>query len=212
MSKEFEPYHIDENSGVFSAWEYKGPKSEHVEISKEQKFLNECEQIKQEAIDKGYKEGMQRAQEEIKVEKEEMLKWIELLQKPVKLLDDKLTQEIIQTVVWLSQYCIGIELSVNPEKLQDLLKAIKEELPSLKGNKLFVMHPDDVDWIKTHIHENEISGLHDVLSADPSLNRGDFYLKSEHSELDGRLQSRFITLFAKYIDKEDLITPIENQE
>lgn len=212
MSKEFQPYNQDENRGEFNAWEYKKIEETAPVISKEEAFLNECERLRQEAIEKGYAEGLQKAQTEIAEQKQELVQWVELLQKPVQFMDDKLTQEIIQTVIWLSQHCISVELSVNPEKLHQLLNQIKEELPSLQGNKVFAMHPDDVSWINDEIGEQLIPGLHNILVGDPSLSRGDFYLKSEHSELDGRIQTRFITLFSKYIDKDNLITPIENQE
>ena len=213
MSKEFEPYNKEQKDNGFNTWDYKGVKGDGVpEITKEQQFLNECESLRQEAINKGYAEGMEQAKTEIENKKAELVTWIKLMQNPVQLLDDKLTQEMIETVVWLSQHCIGIELSVSPEKLRDLFNRIKEELPSLLGEKTFAMHPDDVNWVKAEIGVSEVPGLYEILVADPTLSRGDFYLKSEHSELDGRLHTRLITLFAKYIDKDNLIVPIQSPD
>ncbi len=163
--------------------------------------------LKQEAIASGRAEGLQQASAELIQQKEELTKWMALLQKPVQLLDDRLTQENIQTVIWLCQHCIGVELSVHPDKLRTLIDKIKEELPSLQGNNLFAMHPSDVAWIKEKVHEKEIPGLHEILYADPALGQGDFYLKSDQSELDGRLHTRLITLFAKYINKDNLNHP-----
>lgn len=213
MSNEFEPYQNDVKTGEFSAWEFHVAKDEEQpEITVEEVLIDECALLKQQAIEEGYAEGMQLAQEEIRAQKAELSKWIDLLQKPVQLLDDKLTQEIIQTMTWLCTHCIGVELSVNPNQLLYLLDEIKKELPSLKANKHFGMHPDDVEWIKSELNEKDIPGLHDLLVADPSLSRGDFYLKDEHSELDGRIQTRFITLFAKYVNKDNLVTPIKSQD
>jgi flagellar assembly protein FliH len=210
MANEFEPSYKKEDTG-FNVWEYTKHKTDTVAlVNPEEERLKEYEQLKQEAAKKGFEEGMEQAKAEITARKQELIKWGKLLQDPVQLIDDKLTQELIQTVVWLCTYCIGIELSVRPDQLRELLEHIKEELPSLQGNKLFAMHPDDIEWIKTEIGVTEIPGLLDILIADPSLSRGDFYLKSEHSELDGRIQTRLITLFAKYINKDNLITPIES--
>ncbi|BCA95806.1 flagellar assembly protein FliH [Legionella antarctica] len=202
MSNEFEPYKNDGKNSEFSVWECRSAKGEELPtINPEEEFINECSRLRQEAMEKGYAEGIQQAQADIDALKTELVKWIELLQKPIQLMDDQLIQEVVQTMIWLSQHCIGIELSVNPEKLCDLFQEIKGELPSLRGNKLLAMHPLDVDWIKTEMDEKEIPGLHESLVADPSLSRGDFYLKGDHTELDGRIQTRFTTLFAKYIAK-----------
>ncbi|WP_454782590.1 flagellar assembly protein FliH [Legionella sp. WA2022007384] len=214
MSNDFEPFlkKKEGNSG-FSAWEYESiiDNEAKVEINEEALFLAECERLKQEAIKKGYTEGMKQAQDEINDKRAQFVRWFDLLQNPVKLLDEQVTQEIIQTVIWLSQHCIGVELSVNPDQLKNLLNAIKLELPSLQTNKILAMHPDDVDWVKSEFGEKEIPGLLEILVADPLLSRGDFYLKGEHSELDGRVYTRLATLFTKYITQDNLIAPLKDQ-
>lgn len=209
MSQEFEPYSNEVRKSEFSAWKYQTAKEENPEpeINLEEELLKEQERLRQEAREQGYSEGLLRGQAEINAQKAELMKWIELMLKPVQLIDEQLIQEIIQTMVLLCQQCIGIELSVNPEQLGSLINEIKDELPSLQGNKVFAMHPLDVSWIKDHIDEKEIPGLYQALVADPSLSRGDFYLKDEHSELDGRIQNRLTTLLAKYINKDTLSPP-----
>lgn len=205
MSKEFEPYNKEVKAIEFTTWEYQTSKEAENIHSDEEELINELEVIRQEAFQKGYKEGIQKAEGEINTIKAELYRWLDLIQKPAQILDDQLAQEIIQTIIWLSQHCIGIELSVNPDKLHDLLNKIKGELPSLSAKKSISMHPADIEWIKSEFPEKTISGLQEILVADPSLNRGDFYLEGEHTELDGRIQARFVTLFDEYINKDSLI-------
>lgn len=213
MSTEFKPYIHGLKQSEFTALEYHNPENDHADQTIEPiEVIDEVELAKQTAIAQGYAEGMEAAQQEINEKKAELVNWIKLLQKPVMLLDDSLTQEIIQTLLWLGQYCIGVEITQDPSKLKGLLNEIKGELPSLSENKQFVMHPDDVEWIKAQVAEDMIPGLPEILVADSSLARGDFYLKGGHSELDGRLQTRLLTLFAKYINKDNLVTPIKTQE
>lgn len=213
MSNEFEPYKTEGKTSEFSIWELQTTKQEEqAEIDPQEELMHQVELLKQEAIQKGYAEGMQQAHEEINATKMELLKWIDVVKNPIQLLDEQLVQEIIQTMIWISQYCIGVELSVNPDKLQALLNEVKGELPSLKGNKNFAMHPLDVDWVRATIDEKEIPGLHEALVADSSLNRGDFYLKGDHNELDGRIQTRLITLFAKYITKDSMILSEQSRD
>lgn len=213
MSNEFEPYLTDDKKSEFSIWQYQVAQDPVVpEISPEDELARECELLRQEAREQGYAEGLQKAQAEINTLKAELTGWIEFFQHPVRLFDEQLVQEVMQTVIWLCQYCIGVELSVNPDKLSDLLNEIKGELPSLKGNKILGMNPEDAQWIKTQISEKEMPGIEQALYADPELNRGDFYLKGEHSELDGRLNTRLLTLCAKYINKDTFINPLKSQD
>lgn len=215
MSNEFEPYlKKKEGNNGFSAWEYESITNNEakVEINEEERFLAECERLKQEAREKGYAEGMQQAQSELNEKRKQFVYWFDLLKNPVKLLDEQVTQEIIQTVIWLSQHCIGVELSVNPDKLKELLNAIKLELPSLDTYKVLAMHPEDVTWVENEFGEKEIPGLQEILVADPLLSRGDFYLKGEYSELDGRVYTRLATLFTKYITQDNLIVPLKDQD
>ncbi|CZG54599.1 flagellar assembly protein FliH [Legionella pneumophila serogroup 1] len=212
MSNEFEPYNKEVKKIEFTTWKYQVSNDAENSLSDEEELINELEVVKQEAFQKGYADGFQQAQEEINAIKVELSKWLDLIQKPVQILDEQLTQEIIQTIIWLSQHCVAVELSVNPDKLNDLLNKIKGELPSLTGKKSISMHPDDVRWIKEVFSESNIPGLHELLVADPALNRGDFYLQGEHSELDGRIQTRFTTLFNEYINKENIIPMGVSQE
>lgn len=210
MPVTFEPYNKKQSKdNDFNIWEYQEPKpaEETVVVDEKQVFLEECEALRQNAIKKGYEEGIQQAQTELNEKRKEIARWLDLLHNPVKLLDEHVTQEVIQTLLWLSQHCIGVELSANPDKLRDLLNEIKTELPSLNSQRMLAMNPEDVAWVQTEIGGNEIPDLHEILVADPALNRGDFYLQGEHSELDGRIHTRFATLFAKYITKDNLIVP-----
>jgi len=213
MATEFEPFVNDAKKNEFNALDFDPvPEDVSPEVSIEEALIAENERLKQEAIQQGYAEGMANAQSEIDAKINELSKWIEILQKPTQLLDDRITQEIVQTIIWTCTHCIGVELTVNPDKLFDLLEEIKGELPSLKGNNLFCMHPDDISWAKNELSGKILPELEEILVSDSTLSRGDFYLKGDNRELDGKIHTRFVTLFAKYIDKDMLITPIMNQE
>jgi flagellar assembly protein FliH len=204
MANEFEPFDKQMKVGEFSAWEYKNSNENASAEEVHAELISELETLKQSAYQEGYANGMQQAQKEIDAIKSDLLKWIDLLQKPVHIIDEQLTQEIITTVIWLCQQSIAVELSINPDKLHSLFDKIKKELPSLHGKKVLKMHPEDVDWIKTNFSLNEIEGLHEILDGDPLLSRGDFYLQGDHSELDGRVETRLSMLFDQFITTEHL--------
>lgn len=198
MTSDFEPLEFEQKPTGFSAWEMSKLVNEgQIKVSEKDKLESEKARLVEEAIEKGYQEGLRRANEEIMASQAALSHWINLLQKPVTLIDDKLTQELIQTVIWLCEHCIGVTIKSNPEQLQAIVDTIKDELPSITGNKTLLMHPEDLTWLKSKIDTN---GLSAVLVEDPALSRGDFYIKGEHTELDGCLKTRLTTLFGKYID------------
>lgn len=207
MSNEFQPYSCEKNAHDFDVWDFHVTKEIIPVVNPEDELLKEYERLKAEASSLGYSEGLQQAQAEINNLKAELGRWVHLIQNPVQLIDKQLTQELMQVIIWLSQECIGVELSLHPEKIGALIEHIKDELPALKNNKQLAMHPDDISWIKQEMKPSEFPELHELLLSDPTLHRGDFYLKGEHNDLDGRLQTRLNTLFGKYINKEYLTTP-----
>lgn len=208
MATEFEPFVNEINRNAFSALEFEVTQDEVPQAPDEQQeLLVEIERLKQEAIDQGYTEGLQKAQAEIDARMNELHQWIELIQKPALLLDNNLTQEIIHAMIWICTHCIGVEISSNPDKLYALLEHVKNELPTIKGNNHFCMHPDDIAWIHQESMQKLIPDLQTILTADPELSRGDFYLKGDNSELDGRIATRVNALFAQYITEEPSTTP-----
>lgn len=214
MTDEFIPNKTELKNTEFSVWEYRGdtPEDPVIEISEEEKFAAKCALLKEEARAAGHAQGLEEARVQVTEQKAELVRWIDLLLNPTQLLDDKVTQELIQTMIWLCKQAIGVELSIDSNQLKGLFEAIKKELPTLQTTKKFAMHPDDVAWVKMEFDESLIPGLLQVIVADPLLNRGDFYLVDDESELDGRLHTRLTTLFSKFIDKDTLIIPIKPQE
>ncbi len=214
MSKEFEPYYSASTKKDFSTWEYRHDSQEPQEpqMSEQEVLLKELDILRQEAQEKGYQEGLNKAHDEIEQQKSELIYLTRLMKKPMQLIDDELTQDLIHTMIWLCQYCIGIELSIHPEQLNKIFEDIKNELPLLRGKKQLGMNLKDIEWLRNSLSEQQLNEISPILCEDETLNRGDFYLKDENSELDGRLHSRLIMLFSKHLDQDNLISPLNSQD
>ncbi|ASQ45418.1 FliH/SctL family protein [Legionella clemsonensis] len=202
MKNEFQPLYQEKDKEEFNIWELKMPELKPaVEINPEEEFAKECEKLREEAKQQGYQEGLQKAALELEAKKQELLAWFHFFKKPVALLDKKLSHELIQTITWVCEVCIGIELSIHPEKLLLLLEDIKKELPTLQGERQLFMNPIDVQLLRSELNDQEIAELNNILIADEKLERGDFYLKSDYSELDGRLKTRLQQIFKKELSE-----------
>ncbi|KTD16466.1 FliH/SctL family protein [Legionella jordanis] len=200
MTNDFQPLYEPEDKETFDVWELKTSEPVVVEdIDPNEELQKECERLREEAKKLGFEEGMQQAASELHKMRQDLLAWLEILQKPVLLLDEHLSYELVQTIAWICEHCIGIELSIHPEKLLTLLEEIKKELPSLQENKQLLMNPQDVEWLLNELDEKQSSELNNILIADDNLRRGDFYLKSAYSELDGRIKTRLEEILKKYL-------------
>lgn len=201
MTSNFQPLYDDVKPETFDIWDVKGAEPEPAppEIDVQAELAKECERLRELAKEEGYQEGLQLAALDMKKKQTELSQWIEFLQKPVILVDKLVSQEILQTILWLCECCIGIELSVHPEQLAALIETIKKELPALQGVKQLSMNPLDVEHIKNSLADADKKLLTKLLVADPELNRGDFYLKSDYNELDARLKTRLQTICQSYL-------------
>lgn len=200
MNKDFQPLYDEPNKEEFSVWEYKkDEKPVSDPVADEQAILAaECERLREEAKAKGYQEGLQQAQQEINQLREELKQWLEFIQNPVQLVDKQVSEEIIKTIIWLCEACIGIEISNSPEKLLLLLEEIKKELPSLRRDQQLVMNTEDVEWLKSQL-SHKYRDIIAILVSDSTLSRGDFYLRNEYSELDGTLKTRVMNLLSAHL-------------
>lgn len=198
MDMNFQPLYEAKNKDDFSVWELHSSEADpEPEIDLQAQFSEECEQLREQARQEGYQQGLQQAVSEIKAQQAELAKWIQLIQSPINLLDRQVSEEIMQTIFWISKACIGFELSISPEKMLAVIDDIKKELPAIVGNKQLSVHPLDKEWLDNNLKDE--SEIIDILVADSTLNRGDFYLHSEHCELDGRIEDRLQKILAAYL-------------
>ncbi|MFC3907891.1 FliH/SctL family protein [Legionella dresdenensis] len=207
-NEDFQPAFEEKLPDQFSVWELKMPEEKEpepppIDLQAEQEAQRE--QVLQQAREKGYEEGRKQAEIEAIPKMTELSEWLLLIQEPVRLLDKAINDEVIQTILWICEACIGVELSLHPEKLLAIVEQIKAELPSVQGARQLVMNPEDVEWLKANLDENKFSKLLTMLSSDKELVKGDFYLRGEHTELDGRLKSRLLNLFSNYFSTDEAI-------
>lgn len=206
MAKEFEPWVIDSERKSFESWDWLANAQTDegsVQASQETDFAIECERIRSEAREQGYQEGLAKASAEADNMHEAFEQWLRFIQHPVQLLDDALTDELLHTVLWLCQHCIGITLKVNPEQLKSIVDEIKTVLPAVQADKTLVMNPEDIEWLKKNLKAKDKSIL-EILCPEEQLARGDFYLKSQNSELDGTLKTRLQHIFNTHLPQANV--------
>lgn len=200
---EFKPLYDDKDKNDFHCWDVKAPPPEPVPLVDEQlELAKECERLKEEAVNKGYQEGLAKAEAELNDMRAHLKEWLQIIKNPALLIDDALSDQLIQTLFWLCESCIHLELSLNPEKIKSLIHELKDEIPAIQGEKKLLLNPLDAEFLKSNLSQSKDKELLHLISEDEALNRGDFYLRGEFSDIDGRLQTRLNELLKDYFTKE----------
>lgn len=203
MDTDFQPLYKEKNKDDFSIWELQPQVAEpEPEIDHQAELEAECNRLREEARQAGYQEGLELADKEIKARQAELAKWLLLIQNPIRILDKQVSDEIMQTILWICKACIGFELSISPEKILAIIDDIKKELPAIVGKKQLAMNPLDKQWLEQQLDKKHDANILAILAEDNSLHRGDFFLHSEHCELNGRIQDRLQKILATYLPLE----------
>lgn len=204
MTGEFEPlFTHSAQDKAFEPWSVENPKPDTPEEDMEAiNFAMECERLRSQAHAEGYDAGYAEAKHEIDALKAELQAIINQFKDPMQRLDENIRNEIVQTIFFLCEALIGVELSAHPEKIQAVFTKLEQALPSLKEPAMLWMHPSDIEAIKAHVPEDIWSSLV-LFESDENLSRGSYILKHAKASVDGRIAARLRDAFLEF-KPEDL--------
>lgn len=171
----------------FKSWDK--PVDNH-KILDENQELEQQKQQQQAIFDKAYQEGLHKAQAEINRQQKRLVDLLELLQKPLMLIDEQLEQELLNTLLWFCKECVQIEIEQRPEKLLSVVQQIKQHLPMMQGTAKILLSSEDIDDLRHLLTTDDDLNLMNAFLEDESLSRGEFRLISDSSEIDGRFDAR----------------------
>lgn len=198
MADNFEPLAIkkDENDKMVVRWKKEEAVDPNINkvplIDKE-----ELEALKNNAINEGYQQGLKEGQSEINALKEQLSETLDLLKKPIKLIDGEIEKAFIGLVTHLTKEILNAEITITPEKLMPYFHEICQYLPQSKSNVKIILSPHDSVLFKasldTLVHDFPV----DNIIEDEALSNGEFRIASDTSEVDGRVETRIRELIRK---------------
>lgn len=215
MNKEFKPVEDKLKKTEFKNWEIH---HQQVETAKQQEqsatALKEAElkAIRDKAYEEGFKQGQDAAQQEIEQYKEQLRFWINVFCHPSEQIEQSIKSEIVDTIFWICKYCIHVELSLHPEKLQKIIEDALQELPSLRDGKKLFLNEQDIEWIEEQLLPKDKEMILSVANKDPSLASGEFYMRDEQSEVDGRLDTRLHKILQQHLPKKEVNAKVQEDK
>lgn len=146
-----------------------------------------------EAYEKTCKELSQKLTEEWQAKKNELQILINLLAQPLSLLDETIFQLLQQILKKLLYRLTLKEFEKSDSLLHELIMKAKEEVAVKKYLKVF-LNSDDYKLLKENFPEHGFEHYY----VDESLNRGDFKIETEMTELIHFLEERVQRLVSDY--------------
>jgi flagellar assembly protein FliH len=157
---------------------------------------------------RGYAAGMARAQSEMQSRLQEVDARVrrldEVLQhlaQPLKALDADVERQLLQLALTVGQQLARRELQLDPSQVVAIVRQCLEQLPVNARDVRVHLHPQDAECVRERLATPGGERAWSLVD-DPTLARGGCVVRSEHSQIDARLQSRLAALAAAALGEQ----------
>lgn len=114
-----------------------------------------------------------------------IVKIIEKIRNPLSIIDDEMTDIIIDMVKQISKKIILKEIELDKKVINDVIDDLKSYIPS--HNQIISIAVSDGDYARLNVEQHH---LKDFLTANSSLNVGDVIVKSNYTEVRAMVDDR----------------------
>lgn len=157
---------------------------------------------------RGYEAGMAKATTEMKgriAELDAKLKRLDsLLQfigKPLLELDADVEKILLQLTLAIGKQLARRELRVDPAQVIAIIRETLAELPAAAREIRVHLHPQDAAIVREHL-TTPVNERAWTVVEDPTMARGGCIVRTEHSQIDARLDSRINAVIANALGDE----------
>lgn len=163
----------------------------------------DIDQWRQQAEEEGYREGMQRAQQEVAALQQRLLDLLDFMQHPLRAVNEDIEHQLTQLAVTLAQQLVRRELKVEPGEIIGLIRDSVKLLPGNARNITIVLHPDDAQLLRDALSIESKDDEHAwQLVEDPMITRGGCEIKAPPSAINATLENRLSALAASVLGGE----------
>ncbi len=148
-------------------------------------------------IEEGRKQGLAQRDKEARALKALMNK----LSPQIQVLDDKLTDQLAETVMAIARQFIRRELHHQPGEVVRVVRDCLAALPAASANVTLYLHPDDVALVRDAMHPENMEQPWRLVE-DPTQARGGCRLETESSTVDASVSTRMSAIAARMFGDE----------
>lgn len=157
---------------------------------------------------RGYAAGLARAQAETQTRIQELDARVRQLDavlqhlaQPLKALDADVERQLLQLALTVGQQLARRELQTDPAQVVAIVRQCLEQLPVNAREVRVHLHPQDAECVRERLAPPGGERAWSLVD-DPTLARGGCVVRSEHSQIDARFQSRLAALAASALGEQ----------
>jgi flagellar assembly protein FliH len=165
-------------------------------------------QALQESEARGYQAGLEKAQAESQMTLDALAAKVaqldsvlQLLGAPLAELDAEVEKELLNLTLAVGKQLARRELRVDPTQVIGIIRESLSQLPASARDVRVHLHPEDAATVRERLAEPSRDRAWKIVE-DPTLSRGGCMIRTEHSQLDARLDSRIATVIANALGDE----------
>ena len=153
-------------------------------------------QIATEAYEKGLAEARAQVDEEVNAAvaelREKLTHTVSELEPLYALIAARAERDLVKLALEIARKVIHREVTSDFDIVLTLARVALERLHPRAIAKV-LLHPDDLEYVKTHRHELSHSSALEFI-ADLSVGRGGCIIQSEHGDIDARIEQQFASI------------------
>lgn len=158
-------------------------------------------QAREEGFARGLAEGRKAADEELARKGRALVDLLDALAEPLRDVDAQVESELAQLAMAVARQLVRRELRTAPEEVIGALREALRALPAQARKVRVSVHPEDAALIRTHLGLGEGERAWELVE-DAMIARGGCLVRSEHSRVDARVESRLSAIAAAVLGGE----------
>jgi flagellar assembly protein FliH len=159
-------------------------------------------QAREEGFNAGLNEGRAMAKRELTAQVARLEALFVAVEKPFADLDHDVAGDLAVLATVIAERVLGYELATRPEKIVEVVRQAVDALPAATRHLKIHLSPADATIVREHRSSLDHEG---TVVDDPSLERGDVRLESEHSRLDARVRTRLAAVIDSVLQGRDVV-------
>lgn len=200
VSEDCKPWHApDLDITNDSCYDFK--KSASLNAIRGEKQKKETQQSYERSFAKGYMEGLDKGQKEIRDQVGSLHSILAALAMPLSDIDTQVVDELVQLCMAVVKQMIRRELKISPGEVVAVVREALSLLPAAAEDITLELHPDDAKIIRDTLVHSEINPGWNIIE-DALLTRGGCRVLTSKSRIDATVEKRMKAVIAEVMGGE----------
>jgi len=158
-------------------------------------------QAYEESHARGYKEGLQAGQKEIKETVEHLNTIMNALNAPFAELDAQVEEELVKLSITIAKQLIRRELKIDPGQVVAVVREAIACLPVASRNVRIFLHPEDAAVLRENLAATEGESAWTIVE-EPVMSRGGCRIVTDTSRIDATVEKRLNGIITRLLGGE----------